>query len=227
MRILIIEDEEKLAKSIAHGLTLSGYAVDYLLDGELGERRIEMYHKDYDLIILDLMLPGKDGFAICRDVRVKGIMLPILILTARDSPDDTVQALDAGGDDYLVKPFSFDELLARVRALLRRPQVTLGAELHARDIVLKLAQREVYRDGKKIDLTLKEFELLHYLMRHAGKVVSREDIYVHLWDFATNTLSNIIDVHMKNLRKKLGDIGDKNHEPILETIRGIGYRLKG
>jgi DNA-binding response OmpR family regulator len=226
MRILVIEDEEKLAKSITRGLTQSGYAADYVLDGEAGERRIELYHKDYDLIILDLMLPGKTGFEICRSVRAKGITLPILILTARDAPGDKVQALDDGGDDYLVKPFSFEELLARVRALLRRPHQALGTDLKAQDIVLNPASREVFRGDKKIELTLKEFELLQYLMRHAGEVVSREDIYVHLWDFAANALSNIIDVHIKNLRKKLGDTEDEGHEQILETIRGIGYRLK-
>jgi DNA-binding response OmpR family regulator len=226
MRILTIEDEEKLAKSITRGLTQSGYAADYLLDGESGERRVELYHKDYDLIILDLMLPGKSGLEVCRGVRAKGIMLPILILTALDAPGDKVQALDGGGDDYLVKPFSFEELLARVRALLRRPQASLAIDLHAQDILLKSADREVFRNGNKIDLTLKEFELLHYLMRHPGEVVSREDIYVHLWDFATNTLSNIIDVHVKNLRKKLGDSGEEGNEQVLETIRGVGYRLK-
>ncbi len=226
MRILIIEDEEKLAKSIAHGLTQSGYAADFLLDGESGERRIELYHNDYDLVILDLMLPGKTGFEVCRSIRAKGITVPILILTARDAPGDKVQALDSGGDDYLVKPFSFEELLARIRALLRRPHQALNSDLQVRDILLKPAEREVYRGGNKIELTLKEFELLQYLMRHVGEVVSREDIYVHLWDFATNSLSNIIDVHIKNLRKKLGDVGDESKEQILETVRGVGYRLK-
>lgn len=226
MRILIIEDEEKLAKSLARGLTQSGYAADYLLEGAAGERRIELYHKDYDLVILDLMLPGKTGFEVCRDVRAKGITVPILVLTARNAPGDKVEALDSGGDDYLVKPFSFDELLARIRALLRRPREALASELRIRDIVLNPAEREVYRDGKKIALTLKEFEMLQYLMRHAGEVVSREDIYVHLWDFAANALSNTIDAHVKNLRKKLGDVEDEGHEQILETIRGVGYRLK-
>jgi DNA-binding response OmpR family regulator len=223
MRILIIEDEEKLAKSLAQGLTRSGYAADYVLDGESGERRIELYKGDYDLIILDLMLPGKSGFEVCRSIRAQGLMTPILVLTARDATDDKVKALDSGGDDYLVKPFSFEELLARVRALLRRPHEALPGELKVKDIVLKPAEREVYRGGKKIDLTLKEFELLQYLMRNPGKVLNREDIYVHLWDFAANSMSNIIDVHVKNLRKKLGDEG---HEKILETIRGVGYRLQ-
>jgi DNA-binding response OmpR family regulator len=223
MRILIVEDEEKLAVSIKKGLEQNGYAVDYLLDGETGQRRIDLYHKDYDLVILDLMLPKKDGFEICRDVRARGVVLPVLILTARDATDDKVTALDSGADDYLVKPFLFEELLARIRALLRRPSVTLENELTHGDVVLKLAEREVYKDGELVPLTLKEFELLHYLMRNAGQTLSREDIYVHLWDFASNSLSNIIDVHVKNLRKKLND---ENGGHILETIRGVGYRLK-
>jgi DNA-binding response OmpR family regulator len=223
MRILIIDDEEKLAKSLKRGLERSGYAVDYLLDGESGERRIELYKGDYDLVILDLMLPGKNGFEVCAEMRKNGITTPVLILTARDATDDKVKALDSGGDDYLVKPFSFEELLARVRALLRRPQAALPDELKVGQLILKPAQREVYRDGKKVELTLKEFELLYFLMRNPNKVLNREDIYVHLWDFAANSLSNIIDVHIKNLRKKLGD--DRN-EKILETVRGVGYRLK-
>ena len=197
-----------------------------MLDGDSGQRRIELYHKDYDLVILDLMLPGKSGFEICQAVRAKGIATPILVLTARDAPDDKVKALDNGGDDYLVKPFSFQELLARIRALLRRPQQSLGNELHVGDIVLKPAEREAYRGEKKLNLTLKEFELLQYLMRHAGEVVDREDIYVHLWDFAANSLSNIIDAHVKNLRKKIGDKEEEGSGQLIQTIRGVGYRLK-
>ncbi len=226
MRILIVEDEEKLAKSLTRGLTQAGYAADYLTDGESGLRRLELYHADYDLLILDLMLPGKDGFEVSRDLRDQGIMIPILILTARDAVDDKVKALDSGSDDYLVKPFSLEELMARVRALLRRPSGALANELKVGELILRPAEREVYRNGQKINLTLKEFELLHYLMRHPGKVLNREEIYVHLWDFAANSLSNTIDVHMKNLRKKLGDTGDEGHEKIVETIRGVGYRLK-
>lgn len=223
MRILIIEDEEKLAKSLKKGLEKSGYAADYLLDGESGQRRIEINHADYDLVVLDLMMPKKDGFEVCKSVRALGITLPILVLTARDTTEDKVLALDSGGDDYLVKPFSFEELLARIRALLRRPQTALGTELKSGDIILKPAEREVYRSQEKINLTLKEFELLHYLMRRPNEVVNREEIYTHLWDFADNALSNTIDVHVKNLRRKLGD---EDHEKIIETVRGVGYRLK-
>lgn len=223
MRILIIEDEEKLAQSLKKGLERSGYAADYVLDGEAGERRVELYHKDYDLIILDLMLPKMNGFEVSKKIRERGFTLPILILTARDLTDDKILALDSGADDYLVKPFSFEELFARIRALLRRPSATLNNDLTVGTIVMKLAEREIYQNGKPIELTLKEFELLQYLMRHPGEAVNREDLYQHLWDFADNAMSNIIDAHIKNLRRKL-DIGEP--ATTIETIRGVGYRVK-
>ncbi len=223
MRILIVEDEEKLAKSLKKGLEKEGYAVDYCLDGEAGERRIEISHKDYDAVVLDLMLPKKDGFEICRNIRRQNIVIPILVLTARDATDDKVTALDAGADDYLVKPFSLEELNARLRALLRRPEQMLPVELTIRDLVLDTATRKVYRGSQEIPLTLKEFNLLEYLMRHPDQVLTREQILDHLWDFAFDSFSNVVDVHMKNLRKKIdGDTGEK----LLETIRGVGYRIK-
>jgi DNA-binding response OmpR family regulator len=224
MRVLIIEDEEKLAESLKKGLERSGYAADYILEGESGERRIELYHSDYDIVILDLMLPKKNGFEICRDVRRRGLTLPILILTARDMTDDKILALDSGADDYLVKPFSFEELLARVRALLRRPAASLNNELTIGTLTMRLAERELYQSGRKIDLTLKEFELLHYLMRHSGKAINREELYLHLWDFADNAMSNIIDAHVKNLRRKLA-VGTGSLTTI-ETILGVGYRVQ-
>ncbi len=224
MRILVIEDEEKLAKSLVAGFTKSGYAADYVLNGEEGRRRIELYGKDYDCVTLDLMLPGMDGFEVCKTVREHGATVPIIVLAARDTAEDKVRALDSGCDDYLAKPFSFEELLARVRALLRRPHDVLPGVLAAKGIVLTPAKHEVHKDGKRIDLTLKEFELLYYLMRQPGKVLSREDIYLHLWDFASNSMSNIIDVHVKNLRKKIGDHSDD--EKIVETVRGVGYRFQ-
>ncbi len=223
MRILIVEDEEKLAKALKDGLESEGHAVDYLTDGEKGESRIRMCRGDYDLVVLDLMLPGKNGFEVCRDVRAEGVTLPILILTARDSTEDKVLALDSGADDYLVKPFAFDELVARMRALWRRPREALPEELEVRDLVLNPATREVHRAGKRIDLTLKEFELLHYLMRHPNQVMGREDIFAHLWDFADTSLSNVIDVHVKNLRHK---IDDGHAHKLLETTRGVGYAIK-
>lgn len=226
MRILIIEDEEKLAQSLKKGLERNGYAVDYLMDGDAGQRRLEVSHSDYDIVILDLMLPKKTGFDVCKDIRAQGITVPVIILTARDMMSDKVKALDCGADDYLIKPFSFEELLARIRALLRRPAQAFIAELAVGDLLLKPAEREVFRSGQRVDLTLKEFELLQHLMRHAGEVLNREEIYAHLWDFADNSMSNTIDVHVKNLRKKLGDREIDDDKKLVETIRGVGYRLK-
>ena len=224
MRVLIIEDEEKLAKSLQKGLEKIGYAADCLFDGDAGARRIEMNHSDYDVLVLDLMLPKKNGFEVCREARARNITTPILILTARDAIDDKVLALDSGADDYLVKPFSFEELLARLRALLRRPKDGIPSSLTVGNLVLDPAKRGVQRGESKIELTLKEFELLHYLMRNPGRVLTREDIFAHLWDFADNAMSNVIDVHIKNLRRK---IDDAYGEKLLETVRGVGYRIRG
>jgi DNA-binding response OmpR family regulator len=223
MKVLIIEDEEQLAQSMKKGFEKMGFAADYLLDGDSGQKRIEVCHNDYDIVILDIKLPKKDGLEVCRKVRQLGIKIPILMLTASDTTEKKIQGLDSGADDYLVKPFSFDELLARVRALLRRPSQTLPPKLHVGDITLDPANREVHRNGKKINLSLKEFELLAHFMRNPGRVLNREDIFSHLWDFADNSMSNVIDVHIKNLRKK---INDKEGKKLLETIRGVGYRLK-
>jgi DNA-binding response OmpR family regulator len=205
------------------GLEHQGFTVDYLTDGESGETRIRTCRADYDMVILDLMLPLKNGFEVCRDVRTAGVTLPILILTARDSIEDKVLALNNGADDYLVKPFALDELVARMHALLRRPRETLPEELSVGDLFLNPVTRQVKRGGEQIDLTLKEFELLQYLMRHPGQVMGREDIFAHIWDFADTSLSNVIDVHIKNLRRK---IDDKHHAKLLETVRGIGYTIK-
>lgn len=224
MKILIIEDEEKLAQSLKRGLEKEGYAADYVLDGEAGQRRIELCRNDYDLIILDLMLPKKDGFEVAKNVRAQNILNPILVLTARDTTEDKIAALDGGADDYLLKPFSFEELLARIRALLRRPEQTLPVELMVKNLSLNASTRRVLRNGKEVPLTLKEFGLLEYLMRHPNQVLSREQILDHLWDFAFDSFSNVVDVHVKNLRKK---VDNGHHEKLLETIRGVGYRIKG
>lgn len=222
MKLLIIEDDERLGQMLKAGFIREGYAVDYISDGETGERRAEMHHTDYDLMILDLVLPKKQGDEICRNVRQKGIFLPILILTAKSSTEDKVNLLDMGADDYLVKPFSFVELLARVRALARRPAKSLPAELKVADLVLNPATNKVFRGKTEIDLTLKEFRLLEYLMRHPDQVINRDQILDNLWDFNFSSFSNVVDVHMKNLRKKIGN----DHSRLLETIRGVGYRLK-
>ena len=222
MRILIVEDEERLAQSLKHALEKEGYAVDYVTDGEIAERRIEVCHKNYDLVILDLTLPKKSGFEICRHIRSKNITIPVLILTARFDTNDKVTALDTGADDYLVKPFSFDELIARIRALLRRPQQTIATELKIQDLTLNTSTRKVMRSNKEISLTVKEFSLLEYLMRHPNQVVNRNQILDHLWDYEFDSFSNVVDVHIKNLRKKINN----NRKKILETIRGIGYKIK-
>lgn len=223
MKLLIVEDEEKLAKSLKKGLEKEGYAVDYVLDGETGQRRIELCRKDYDLIILDLMLPKRSGFEVAKNVREQNILTPILVLTARDTTEDKIMALDGGADDYLVKPFSLEELLARIRALLRRPEQTLPIELKIRDLALNTSTRRVTRGQREVPLTLKEFGLLEYLMRHPNQVLSREQILDHLWDFAFDSFSNVVDVHVKNLRKK---VDNGHHDKLLETIRGVGYRIK-
>ena len=223
MKILIIEDQERLAKLLKKGLEAEGFAADYVTDGESGQRRLEFHHEDYDLVILDLMLPKKSGFEVCSDLRKQNITIPIIVLTAKDSTDDKTKALDSGADDYLVKPFSFKELLARIRAVLRRPETALPNELTVDNIVLNPTTRKVYKGNKELKLTLKEFSLLEYLMRHPGQVINREQILVNLWDFAYDSFSNVVDVHINNLRKKLGD---SKQQKILETVRGIGYRIR-
>jgi DNA-binding response OmpR family regulator len=221
MRILLVEDEVVLAKSLKKALEKEGFAVDYVTDGEAAERRIRLYQKEYDAIILDLMLPKKDGLEICRDMREAGIKNPVLVLTARGDTDDKVNALNAGADDYLVKPFSLEELIARIRALLRRPEAVLFPKLEVRGLTLDPVSRKVKWHDREVDLTVKEFALLEYLLRHPNQVISRNQILDHIWDFEFDSFSNVVDVHMKNLRKKIN-----GHEDIIETVRGIGYRIK-
>lgn len=224
MKILIIEDEEKLAKALKEGLEKEGFTADFVLDGEVGQRRIEAYRNDYDLVVLDLMLPKKDGITVLKNIREQNIAIPVLVLTAKDTTDDVVFGLDGGADDYLTKPFSSKEFFSRIRALLRRPSQSLPVELIAGDLTLNSATKKVFRDGKEIPLTLKEFSMLEYLMCHSNQVISREQILFNLWGFDFDTFSNVVDVHIKNLRKK---IDRNNRKKILETIRGVGYRIKG
>jgi two-component system OmpR family response regulator len=224
MKILIVEDEKKLADALGKGLELKGYSVDTVADGKKALTRISLHRNDYDLIILDLMLPSMDGHEVCKQAREMGVTTPILILTARSETEKKVDLLLSGADDYLVKPFSFEELSARVHALLRRPSESVPVSLTIADITLNPVERTVERGGEDISLTLKEFGLLEYFMRHPNQVVNREDLLSHLWDFNYESFSNVVDVHVKNLRRKLGEAGDPG---ILETVRGIGYRLRG
>lgn len=224
MKILLVEDEQKLAEALARGLTLKGYTVDTVHDGKKALNRISLHRTDYDLVILDLMLPSMDGLEICKTAREWGVTTPVLILTARNETDRKVELLLAGADDYLVKPFSFDELAARVHALLRRPTETLPSVINVNDIELNPVERTVKRNGEDVPLTLKEFGLLEYFMRHPNQVVNREDLLTNLWDFNYASFSNVVDVHVKNLRKKLSSGESENP---LETVRGIGYRLRG
>jgi DNA-binding response OmpR family regulator len=223
MRILIVEDSEKLSGLLKKGLESEGYAADKVHDGKSALDKILLNYQDYDLIILDLMLPGISGLEICRIVRDRKITTPILILTAKDTVDDRITGLNSGADDYLIKPFSFDELLARIRAILRRPKQQIADKLEIKDLVLDLVSKKALRSGKEINLTLKELRMLEYFMRNKGKVLTREDIMTALWDFDFNSFSNVIDVHVKNLRKKI-DSGYVHK--LFKTVYGIGYKIE-
>lgn len=225
MHILIVEDEERLAKALKKGLELKGYAVDWLADSEKARSRILLYRSEYDLIILDLMLPGIDGATITESVRQEGVTTPIIILTARNETEHKVDLLNKGADDYIVKPFSFEELLARINSVLRRPSQSKPVVLKVGDLEMDMATRVVRKEGKEVPLTLKEFSLLECFMRQPNEVLSREKLFDHVWDFNSLSWSNVLDVHMKNLRKKLGT--DGNGDTLFETVRGVGYRLAG
>ena len=224
MRILIVEDDQKIANTLAAGLEKKGYAVDVINDGTEALTRISLHRNDLDLILLDLNLPGKSGAEICQEVRDKGVTTPILILTAHAETENKVNLLLSGADDYVVKPFSFDELAARIQALLRRPKESKPTKLAGGELELDPAAHTVTKNGAPIELTLKEFMLLEYFMRRPNEVVNREDLLTHLWDFNYESFSNVIDVHVKNLRRKL-DEGNES-DSMLETVRGIGYKLR-
>jgi len=223
MRILVVEDEEKLASALQTGLTRSGYAVDVIKNGKEAFDRISLNHIDYDLIVLDLMLPDMDGHAITQALRERNITTPILILTAKSEWENKVKLLLTGADDYIVKPFSFEELVARIKAVFRRPKNVLPEVLTIRNVQLNSTTQKVTKKNRDIPLTLKEFMLLEHFMRNPDKVINREELLSHLWDFNYSSFSNVVDVHVKNLRKKLGW---ESSEGALETIRGVGYRLK-
>lgn len=221
MRILVIEDEEKLARSIKKGLEHHGYAVDVVFDGGQGWRKLELNHTEYDIVITDIMLPTMDGLAICKALRDNNITIPVLMLTAKDSLENKIEGLNIGADDYMIKPFDFPELVARVNALLRRPIQTVLVDLCVRDVIMHTAAKKVTRGGTEILLTGKEYSVLEQFMRHPDQLLSRKQIMDHVWDFEFDGLSNVVDVHVKNLRKKLQKKGAK----FLETVHGSGYRL--
>jgi heavy metal response regulator len=221
MHVLVIEDEKKVASFIQRGLEAEHYSVDVAHDGESGLSRL--FDEDYDLLILDVMLPKRDGLAVLREIRSRGVHIPVLLLTARDTLADKVEGLDQGADDYLTKPFAFEELLARVRALLRRGTQTQATTLTLADLSLDPVTRQVTRAGKKIDLTAKEFALLEFFLRNPGRVLSRAVIAQHVWGVDFDTFTNVIDVYVKYLRKKI----DADLEPkLIHTVRGAGYVLK-
>jgi DNA-binding response OmpR family regulator len=223
MKILVVDDEQKLADALAKGLTVKGFSVDTLYDGKDALTRIRLHASDYDLVVLDLMLPHVSGVAITKEVRELGVTTPILILTAQDDTDTKVDLLLSGADDYMVKPFSFDELVARTHAILRRPKALVNEVLSAGVLALDPNARIAQINDTPLSLTLKEFSLLEYFMRHQNEVVNREDLLAHLWDFNYDSFSNVVDVHVKNLRKKL----DAQNAPCtLEAVRGIGYRFR-
>ena len=222
MRILIVEDEKKLASAMKRALELQKYAVDVAnsgpdgLDFAIGEK--------FNLIILDVMLPGMDGVEICKRIREEGIHTPILILTAKGQVSDKVLGLDVGADDYMVKPFSFEELFARIRALVRRPPYTTDPVVRVKDLTLDPATFTVKRDGKAINLSTKEYSMLEYLMRNKNAVLTREQIIAHVWNYDADVLPTTVEVHMKHLRDK---IDSPFESPLIKTVRGRGYTIEG
>ena len=218
MRLLLVEDEPRVAGFIAKGLREQSYAVDIAANGE--EALYRGRENEYDLVILDVMLPLRDGYAVCRELRAAGFRNPVLMLTARDAVDDRVTGLDAGADDYLTKPFDFKELLARIRALLRRPRELRPPLMRAADLVLDTGNHSASRSGRAISLTAKEYALLEFLMQRRGRVVGREQIAQHVWDENFDPLSNVIDVYVRRLRAK---IDEGSGRPLIHTRRGEGY----
>jgi len=221
MRILVIEDDHKLSDIIQRGLSEVGYAVDAAYDGEEGEELAKV--APYDLIILDIILPKKDGIEVCLGLRQNQVKSRIIMLTCKDTVSDRVKGLDSGADDYLVKPFAFDELLARIRALLRR-EISDGSHiLQVSDLSMNTLTREVKRGQRDIKLTGKEYSLLEYFIRNPNVVITRRMLEDHVWDFSLESESNLIDVYIRRLRRK---IDERKEDSLIETIRGVGYRLK-
>lgn len=221
MRLLLVEDEAGVARFVSQGLEEAGYLVEVVADGKEGLTR--GLSSGFDALIIDLMLPGLSGFEIVRRLRAEAVKTPVLLLTARDAVSDRVEGLDAGADDYLVKPFAFPELLARMRALLRRPPVQSNTVLVFEDLRLDTARREVFRAKRRIELSPKEFSLLEVLMRHPHEALSRSRIIQHVWSFDPGSETNVIDVYIGYLRRKI-DRGERRS--LIQTVRGIGYRME-
>jgi len=222
MRALLVEDERKIADFIQKGLVECGYAVDVAYDGEGALDWVGA--AEFDIIILDVMLPVRSGIDVCQQLRRQGVQTPVLMLTARDAVEDRVRGLDSGADDYLVKPFAFAELLARLRALTRREPSLKGTRLQVGDLMLDSATREVARGGTTVSLTSREYALLEYLMRHPNQVLTRTMIAEHVWNYDFDNATNVIDVHIWNLRRK---IDDPFPTKLIHTVRGAGYRISG
>ena len=220
MRILLVEDDRRIARFVAKGLREQAYAVDVVDNGD--EANYKLSINDYDAVILDVMIPGRDGFQVCRELRAAGIAVPVIMLTARDTVQDRITGLDSGADDYLTKPFAVSELLARLRALLRRGHVVRPARISVADLVLDTGAQRATRKGKALALTTKEYALLEYLAREAGRVVSRAEIAEHVWDENFDPLTNLIDVHINRLRRK---IDNGFSVKLIHTRRGAGYML--
>jgi heavy metal response regulator len=221
MKILVIEDEKKVANFIKRGLEEEKYEVDTANDGETGLHMAA--DGSYGLVVLDVMLPKRDGMSVVKELRSKKVMVPVLMLTAKDSLDDIVSGLNSGSDDYLTKPFAFAELLARVRALLRRTELERGAEIRFADMRLDPVTHKVWRKDKEIDLTAKEYALLEFFMRNPNQVLTRTTIAENVWDYVFDSFTNIIDVYVNYLRKKVDRDADKK---LIHTVRGLGYILK-
>jgi heavy metal response regulator len=221
MRILVVEDEKKVASFIKRGLEEESFTVEVAHDGEEGLYMGET--NPYDLILMDVMLPKMDGLSVVKELRNRGVLTPVLCLTAKDTVEDIVSGLDSGSDDYLTKPFAFAELLARVRALLRRGTKDRGAEIRFADLRLDPVDHKVWRNGKEIELTAKEYGLLEYFMRNPNQILTRTMIAEHVWDYTFDSFTNIIDVYVNYLRKKVDRDYDKK---LIHTVRGVGYILK-
>jgi heavy metal response regulator len=221
VRILVVEDERRIAAFIKRGLEEERYAVDVAYDGQ--EALDWAAVVDYDLIILDILLPQKDGIQVCRELRDRRSKVPVLMLTARDAVEDRVRGLDSGADDYLVKPFAFQELLARIRALLRRQSEVKAAQLQVADLVLDTVTHRATRAGQVIELTAREYALLEFLMRHPRQVLSRTQIAEHVWDYGFYSTSNVVDVYIGYLRSKIDKAFDVK---LIQTVRGAGYKIE-